>query len=155
VRPLLEGVRDRFSDRARQHGRELRVEGGDGLRIEADDLRLRQALGNLVDNALRHGSGDVVLRAWRSEVNGGVEVEVTDGGPGFSPDLAGRAFERFARGDAARTRGGTGLGLAIVRSIAEAHGGRAEIVTDGHRGAAVRLWLPSGTSQAPGVRSTA
>jgi two-component system OmpR family sensor kinase len=155
VRPLLEGVRDRFSDRARQHGRELRVEGGDGLRIEADDLRLRQALGNLVDNALRHGSGDVVLRARRSEVNGGVEVEVTDGGPGFSPDLAGRAFERFARGDAARTRGGTGLGLAIVRSIAEAHGGRAEIVTDGHRGAAVRLWLPSGTSQAPGVRSTA
>jgi two-component system, OmpR family, sensor kinase len=155
VRPLLEGVRDRFSDRARQHGRELRVEGGDGLRIEADDLRLRQALGNLVDNALRHGSGDVVLRAWPSEMNGGVEVEVTDGGPGFSPDLAGRAFERFARGDAARTRGGTGLGLAIVRSIAEAHGGRAEIVTDGHRGAAVRLWLPSGASQAPGVRSTA
>jgi two-component system, OmpR family, sensor kinase len=153
VRPLLEGVRARFGDRAREHGRGLRVDGGDGLRIEGDDLRLRQALGNLVDNALRHGAGDVVLRARRSDSYGGVEVEVADDGPGFDPDLAGRAFERFARGDAARTRGGTGLGLAIVRAIAEAHGGRAEIVTDGQPGAAVRLWLPSGSSQAPGVRS--
>jgi two-component system, OmpR family, sensor kinase len=142
VRPLLEGVRARFGDRAREHGRELRVEGGDGLRIEADDLRLRQALGNLVDNALRHGAGDVVLRARRSEVDGGVELEVADHGPGFDADLADRAFERFARGDAARTRGGTGLGLAIVRAIAEAHGGGARIVTEGPRGATVRLWLP-------------
>jgi two-component system OmpR family sensor kinase len=154
VRPLLEGVSARFGDRAREHGRELRVEGGDGLWVEADDLRLRQALGNLVDNALRHGAGEVVLRARRSEADGGVELEVADRGPGFDSELADRAFERFARGDAARTRGGTGLGLAIVRAIAEAHGGRAEIVTDGHRGAAVRLWIPSGSSQAPGVRST-
>jgi two-component system, OmpR family, sensor kinase len=148
VRPLLEGVRARFGDRAREHGRELRVDGGDGLRIEADDLRLRQALGNLVDNALRHGAGDIVLRARTSETDGGVELEVADDGPGFDPDLASHAFERFARGDAARTRGGTGLGLAIVRAIAEAHGGRAEIVTsDGRAGAAVRLWLPAAGRQ--------
>jgi len=144
VRPLLEGVRVRFADRAGEHGRELRVDGGDGVRVEADDFRLRQALGNLVDNALRHGGGDIVLRARRSDEDGGVELEVADHGPGFDPDLADRAFERFARGDAARTRGGTGLGLAIVRAIAEAHGGRAYIVTDGDRGATVRLWLPAG-----------
>ncbi|HEV3377118.1 MAG TPA: HAMP domain-containing sensor histidine kinase, partial [Thermoleophilaceae bacterium] len=120
VRPLLEGVRARFGDRAREHGREVRVDGGDGLRIEADDLRLRQALGNLVDNALRHGAGDVVLRARRSGQDGGVELEVSDQGVGFDPEFADRAFERFARGDEARTRGGTGLGLAIVRAIAEA-----------------------------------
>jgi two-component system, OmpR family, sensor kinase len=95
----------------------------------------------------------VVLRARRSETDGGVELEVADQGPGFSPDLADRAFERFARGDAARTRGGTGLGLAIVRAIAVAHGGRAEIVSDGDRGATVRLWLPSGSSKATGVPS--
>jgi two-component system, OmpR family, sensor kinase len=153
VRPLLEGVRARFGDRAREHGREIRVDGGDALRIEADELRLRQALGNLVDNALRHGAGEIVLRAHRSELDGGVELEVADNGPGFDPELAGRAFERFARGDAARTRGGTGLGLAIVRAIAEAHGGRAEIVIDGNPGAAVRLWLPSGSSQGAGVGS--
>jgi two-component system, OmpR family, sensor kinase len=142
VRPLLEGVCARFGDRAREHGRALRVDGGDGMRVEADDLRLRQALGNLVDNALRHGAGEIVLRARRSERSGEVELEVADQGAGFDAELAGRAFERFARGDAARTRGGTGLGLAIVRAIAEAHGGGAEIVANGARGATVRLWLP-------------
>jgi signal transduction histidine kinase len=142
IRPLLEGVRVRFADRAREHGREVTVDGGDGLRVQADDFRLRQALGNLVDNALRHGAGDIVLRARLSETDGGVELEVADQGPGFDPELADRAFQRFARGDAARTRGGTGLGLAIVRAIAEAHGGGARIVTESTHGATVRLWLP-------------
>jgi signal transduction histidine kinase len=140
LRPLLESVSARFGDRARERRREIRVEGGDGLRVEADEFRLRQALGNLVDNALRHGGGEVVLRAGRAEANGGVELEVADAGPGFAPEMTERAFERFARGDVARTRGGTGLGLAIVRAIAEAHGGRAEIVPDD--GAVVRIWLP-------------
>jgi two-component system, OmpR family, sensor kinase len=153
VRPLLEGVRARFGDRARERRRDIRVDGGDGLRFEADELRLRQALGNLVDNALRHGGGEIVLRARRSDRDGGVELEVADEGPGFAPELSERAFERFARGDLARTRGGTGLGLAIVRAIAEAHGGRAEVVA-GAAGATVRLWLPaSGPSQAAGVGS--
>jgi two-component system OmpR family sensor kinase len=67
-----------------------------------------------------------------------VVLEVGDEGPGFGPEIAGRAFERFTRGDAARTRGGSGLGLAIVGAIAEAHGGKATI-----EGAGVRLWLPS------------
>jgi two-component system OmpR family sensor kinase len=149
VGPLLEGVRARFGDRAREHGRGLRVDGGDGLRLEADEFRLRQALGNLVDNALRHGGGEIVLRARRGATDGAVELEVVDHGQGFAPDLASRAFERFARGDVARTRGGTGLGLAIVRAIAEAHGGRAEIVDP----TTVRLSLPSGTSQPGGLRS--
>jgi signal transduction histidine kinase len=153
VAPLLEGVRARFADRARERRREIGIDAAGGVCVDADELRLRQALGNLVDNALRHGGGDIELRSRRSsDTDGGVELEVADGGPGFDPELAGRAFERFARGDAARTRGGTGLGLAIVRAIAEAHGGRAEIV-DGGPGATVRLWLPSGASQRAGVGS--
>ena len=65
---------------------------------------------------------------------------MSDQGEGFAPDFADRAFERFARADRARTRDGTGLGLSIVRTIAEAHGGRADVVPG--NGATVRIWLP-------------
>jgi two-component system, OmpR family, sensor kinase len=140
ARALLEGVRERFGERARQRGRAIRVDAADGASVVADPLRMRQALGNLVDNALRHGEGDVVLGCHES--NGAVGLTVADGGPGFPAELADRAFERFARGDAARTRGGTGLGLAIVRAIAEAHGGSVEIVPG--EGGRVRLTLPQG-----------
>jgi len=138
VDALLTGVGQRFEDRARERGRGIRVEGTGGLRVEADELRMRQALGNLVDNALRYGEGEIVLRAQYSKP--GVTLEVSDAGEGFGPDIAGRAFERFARGDGARTRGGAGLGLSIVRAIADAHGGRAELMAG--NGAGVRIWLP-------------
>jgi two-component system, OmpR family, sensor kinase len=150
ARDLLEDVRERFADRAGQRNRSIRVDAEDGLRLSGDPLRVRQALGNLVDNALRHGDGEIVLRSRRA--GAGVELEVSDSGPGFEPAIAGRAFERFARGDQARTRGGTGLGMAIVRAVAEAHGGRAEIVPGGD-GATVRIWLPDGTPPQPGLSS--
>jgi two-component system OmpR family sensor kinase len=136
VRELLEGVRARFAER----GRAIHVDADPDLRLNADPLRLRQALGNLVDNALRHGSGEVTLTA-----RDGV-LEVTDEGPGFAPDIAGRAFERFTRGDGARTGGGTGLGLAIVQAIAEAHGGSASIVAADRT--TVRIELPLRPSSA-------
>ena len=142
VRELLNGVRRRFADRARERGRDIQVDVDDGQLVYADELRLGQALGNLVDNALRYGGGEVVLRSRHAE--NGSEVEVSDQGEGFATDFADRAFERFARGDRARTRSGTGLGLSIVRAIAEAHGGRAELVPGA--GATVRIWLPNGAS---------
>ena len=134
---LLEHVRTRFSARAAEHGRALRVDAEAGLVLDADELRLSQALGNLVDNALRHGAGAITLGGRR--VGAAVELSVADEGPGLPPALAGRAFERFARGDEARARGGAGLGLAIVRAIAEAHGGSAESAG----GARMVLRLPS------------
>jgi signal transduction histidine kinase len=135
---LLERVRGRFSDRAGERGRAIRVDADGAGSVYADELRLGQALGNLVDNALRYGQGEIALRS--RGANGGVELEVSDQGEGFAPDFADRAFERFARGDRARARDGTGLGLSIVRTIAEAHGGRAEVVPGS--GATVRIWLP-------------
>lgn len=156
IRELLDRVARRFADRAAERGRTITVDADDRHAVYADELLLRQALGNLVDNALRYGQGDIVLRSRRA--GSGLELEVADQGEGFAPDFAERAFERFARGDLARTGDGAGLGLSIVRAIAEAHGGRAEVVAGA--GATVRLWLPdrpgttSGLSQIAHVASS-
>ncbi len=92
-------------------------------RVSVDLPRMDQALANLVENALRHGGGEVVLTAEQS--GGGVELHVLDQGPGFPDDFLPSAFDRFTRADPARARGGAGLGLAIVAAIASAHGGEA------------------------------
>jgi two-component system, OmpR family, sensor kinase len=146
VRPLLEGTRHRFVDRADEEGRAIRVDAPDDLLIMADELRMRQALGNLVDNALRHGGGNIHLCA--RPTDDGVEVHVTDHGAGFGPDFADRAFERFTRVSESRSGDGAGLGLAIVQAIATGHGGRANIV-EGTAGTTVRLVLPAAPPDAP------
>jgi two-component system, OmpR family, sensor kinase len=125
LRALLERVRDRFEPRAADQGREIAVSACDDV-VDLDPFRLEQALANLVDNALRHGGGDISLRG---RCDGGEAVlEVSDEGEGFAADFEGEAFERFTRADAARGGNGSGLGLAIVRAIAAAHRGRAAIV---------------------------
>jgi len=111
----------------------------DPLVISADRLRLEQALTNLVDNALRHGSGNVTMTA--RVRNATAELHVLDEGPGFPEDFLGRAFERFSRSDASAIDG-SGLGLAIVETIARAHDGRAHAANRPEGGADVWLALP-------------
>jgi signal transduction histidine kinase len=116
-------VRERFARRAADKQATLAVSAPEDLRVHADPLRLEQAVGNLVDNALRHGGRRVELAT--ATRDGHVELHVRDDGPGFPPELLDGAFERFTRADEARGRaeGGAGLGLAIVAAIAHAHGG--------------------------------
>ena len=140
VHDLFETVARRFKPRAEEGGRTLEVRGGAGETIVADRLRLEQALGNLVDNALRHGEGAVKLEAERRD--GTVTLRVSDEGQGFPPSFLARAFERFTRADEARARGATGLGLAIVDAVARAHGGTAEAANMDGGGAVVSLTLP-------------
>jgi heavy metal sensor kinase len=149
ARKLLASVVRRFSWRAEEAHRALRPEAEDGLRVRADRLRLEQALGNLVDNALRHGSGSVTLRA--APVNGSVELHVHDEGPGFPPAFLDHAFERFTLPDAGRGGAGAGLGLSIVRMIAEAHGGTAAAANAAGGGADV--WLSVPRQPEPSTRS--
>jgi signal transduction histidine kinase len=120
---LLSSVALRFRRRAADHGVELVVDAPEDLRLVADPLRFEQAVGNLIDNALRHGGGRIELVA-RAAGNR-VEVHVRDDGAGFDEHFLATAFDRFTRGNAARARGGAGLGLAIVQTIAEAHAGQA------------------------------
>jgi signal transduction histidine kinase len=139
---MLGRVRTRFSARARERDRELRVDADPGLTVRADELRVSQALGNLLDNALRHGAAPVTLEA-RAEPDT-VALSVSDAGGGFPAEFVPHAFERFARADGARSRGGAGLGLAIVAAVARAHGGRASIEVADGGGATVVLRVPRG-----------
>jgi len=133
---LLVRVRDRFADRAAERARSIDIELGGTSVLVADPERIRQALQNLVENALRHGKGTVTLRAL--DVPGGVVLEVRDEGRDLPVEFAPLAFERFTRAD--RTRDGVGLGLAIVAAIVAVHGGSAEIDTPP---TTARLRLPS------------
>jgi two-component system OmpR family sensor kinase len=132
---LLEEVAERGRGRAQLQGRMITV-ASDESTISADRQRLEYALGNLVDNALMHGAGDMQLVGKR--VDDLVELQVRDHGSGFSQEYMAHPFVRFA--PTASTGRGTGLGLAIVQAITEAHGGVVSLTNDA--GASVTLWLP-------------
>jgi two-component system, OmpR family, sensor kinase len=139
---LLASTASRFEWRALETGRTIALDAGGDTPLRGDRVRLEQALGNLIDNALRHGSGDVELCSAR--VGGSVELHVADHGPGMPPEFIDRAFERFTRADAARGHsGGAGLGLSIVRMIAEAHGGAAHVQNRAGGGTDVWVTLPA------------
>jgi two-component system, OmpR family, sensor kinase len=133
---LLAGVRERYAHRAAEVGRSLELQADEQLELSVDRLRAEQALGNLVENALRHGRGRILLQARRR--NGRVELHVRDEGPGFAAEFIEHAFEPFARGDPARSGPGAGLGLAIVDVIARAHGGAAHAA---NRDGGADAWL--------------
>jgi signal transduction histidine kinase len=115
---------------------------------------VRQVVGNLLANAVRHTPQDAAVHvrieqqpadSAQPQRPGWAVVEVTDEGPGLTPADAARVFERFYRADSARTRdlGGTGLGLAIVDTLVRAHGGRVDVVTAPGEGATFRVTLPA------------
>lgn len=140
VAVFLEQVADSFRGAAEAAGVAVAVDAPPDARLVADPVRLRQAVGNLVANALRHTppGRTVTLRG------GAGYVEVADTGSGIPPTELPHVFERFRRADSARSRatGGSGLGLAIVRQIVEAHGGTAGIDSSVDVGTTVRLTLP-------------
>jgi two-component system OmpR family sensor kinase len=123
--------------------------------VLGDEGRLRQVVGNLLTNALVHTPLDARVTVTVAEdpaAAGTLVLTVADEGPGMDPEDAGRAFERFYRADASRTRsaGGTGLGLSIVASLVGAHGGSVALDTTRDRGTTVLVRLPrSGPAGAP------
>ena len=139
VGDAIDAIAARFEGRAERAGRPLSVTGESGL-VDADRMRVEQALTNLVENALVHGAGPVTIAARHTPST--VELHVTDAGDGIPDDFIDRAFERFSRADSARARGGSGLGLAVVDSIARAHGGSAHARNRREGGADVWIELP-------------
>jgi signal transduction histidine kinase len=109
--------------------------------LDAD--KLDQILGNLIENAVRHGAGTVTTVVEPATVDGapGVAVSVRDQGQGVAPELAPRVFRQFWR---AKRRGGAGLGLFIVKGLVEAHGGTITVARAPVGGAEFRFIMPAG-----------
>jgi signal transduction histidine kinase len=134
VGDLLAAAAAGWSALAGAHGARLEVEPGEGLVVRGDRLRLAQACGNLVANAIEHGGGHVRVRA--RALGPAVRVEVTDGGPGLPAPVG--ALVAGAR----RRRGRRGHGLAVAAQVADRHGGRLA-AGPSPAGARVVLELPA------------
>ena len=113
--------------------------------VAGDDVRLRQVMANVLDNARQHTPAGTPIEVRVAEADGTATLDVTDQGPGVSPEEAQRVFERFYRGDPSRSRGsgGTGLGLSIAAAIVEAHGGRITLHNEPGHGATFTVSLPT------------
>ncbi len=126
-------------ERARLHAPWARIE--EDLRetlLVGDPARLDRAVKNLLDNALKFGSSDAAIEVGLSDG----ELTVRDHGPGIAASEMPHVFDRFYRGQSARSLPGSGLGLAIVRQVAEAHGGSVSAETASGGGTLMRLRLP-------------
>jgi signal transduction histidine kinase len=132
---LVGDLAEAYGPVAEEAGRSLAAEIAPGQRLHGDGALLRQAVANLLDNALLHGGPSITLRLRQGPV-----IEVADDGPGIPPDQRDAVQRRFHRLDASRNTPGTGLGLALVAAAAQLHGGTLSIL-DGPGGRGVTALL--------------
>lgn len=135
VTAIIAGADDRRSA-------DVTCEMPDGLMVEAEPFALRRILGNLIDNAVRHGGGAITVRARTDAPGPGlVRIDVIDDGPGIRPDELPMIFQRFHKSDGSRSSGGSGLGLAIAHEHAVRQGGELTAGNEKGRGARFTLIL--------------
>jgi len=138
---LIADVTRAFAARAEGAGVRLAIDAPGGLAVDGDVDRLRQVLGALLDNAIRHTPRGGIVTIESRVADRRVRISVRDSGPGIDPEDLPHLFDRFYQADPARDRstGTSGLGLAIVRALVEAHGGTAGAENDPAGGA--RFWI--------------
>jgi len=148
---LVDGAVEASGPVAQRRGVQVQADLDGRVLVVGDARALDRVLRNLLDNAIRHAPEGTGVQVRVRGDAGGCTVTVRDDGPGFPPRFQARAFDRFARADASRTRaaGGAGLGLAIARELVEAHAGSiwlgdAEGTTDPAHGGVVSFRLPPG-----------
>ncbi len=141
LKEILMGERERAQTLAGD--RKIIIDRQEDLVVRGDAQRLRQLLGNLVDNAVKYTpeKGTITLSLFRD--GEWARLEVADNGIGIAAEHQPHIFDRFYRADKARSRisGGTGLGLAIVRGIAEQHEGKVTLISEPGKGSTFTVWL--------------
>jgi len=142
---LASEVTEDLSVLAEERRQSLEVQDAGQVRVRADRPTLRQAVINLVDNAIKYSPEETAIRLITRRDRGQAVLEVIDAGPGIGPEHLPHVFERFYRADKARSRqvAGTGLGLSIARWAVEANGGRVEAESTEGRGSTFRIVLPA------------
>ena len=138
AKPVVDDVADSLSDRADHAGVTLVVHADAGVELPLRPRMLRVVVENLLANAIRYGGQGTTCTV---ELHEGV-LTVSDDGAGVPPTDLARLFERFYRGDQARTSRGTGLGLAIVKHIVTAAGGEIEARSEPGQGLTIRITFP-------------
>ncbi|HEX9538112.1 MAG TPA: HAMP domain-containing sensor histidine kinase [Streptosporangiaceae bacterium] len=153
IRSLLIHSAEHAAGRVSAAGVSCQVEAPADLAADVDSDRIREAVDNLVDNALRFAPPGTPIVISARAADPDLVIEVRDSGPGFPVEFLPHAFERFRRPDSGRARseGGADLGLAIVSAIARAHGGRAIVRNRPDGGAVVALELPGVADRGPAV----
>jgi signal transduction histidine kinase len=133
---------------AELRGISLSAGGGGPAWILGDPLLLAQALGNLIDNAVKYvPDGGCIIVAAQARTDGVVEIGVSDNGPGIADGEKSKVVERFYRGDQSRGTPGVGLGLSLVQAVARLHGSALELL-DNEPGLHARMVVPGNTSTA-------
>lgn len=148
VASLLKDVHDLYVDAAEEAGLTFEVDAPDDIWLDGDAVRLRRAVANLVDNAVKYSAGAreagvpgrVSLTAARDGDH--VEIAVADTGVGIDPSELDHIWERLYRGDRSRSSRGLGLGLSLVRALVEAHGGTVHVESTPGHGSRFALRLP-------------
>ena len=135
----LRGIAEIYGPVVEEHGRDLVILASGPAMLSVHRELLGQALGNLIDNSLKYGTGTITLELAR--VDGRAKITVTDRGAGIEASQRGQALTRFGRLDQARGLPGAGLGLPLAAAVASLHGGSIEL-TDAEPGLSVILLLP-------------
>jgi heavy metal sensor kinase len=128
---------------AEEKGVGIRVTVPPALQVNADPTRMRQVLGNLLDNAIKYtpSGGQIGIEAREQE--GQVVMVITDSGLGISEEELPRIWDRLYRGDKSRTQKGLGLGLSLVKAIVQSHKGRVEVLSTPDKGSTFTVYLPA------------